>query len=232
MDAHRTSHPPTKPRARSGARGSVVAFPRQKAAPPGPPLPAIPPPDPSFIRDSYASTALAEIVDRSVHAATARFTVGLSPMALMGAYMDWAAHVAFAPGKQAQLAEKAFKKWVRLANYAGRSLIRSDGNEPCIEPLPQDRRFDGEAWRSPPFDVIYQAFLLGQQWWHNATTGVRGVNGATRTWSRSRPGRSSTCGARRTLVHQPRGARAHAAGGRDEPRPRLAEFPSRTGSAR
>jgi len=177
MDAHRTPHSTAKPGgARPGARGALVPFPRQKAAPPRAPLPAIPPPDPSFIRDSYASTALAEIIDRSVHAATARFTVGLSPMALMGAYMDWAAHVAFAPGKQAQLAEKAFKKWVRLANYAGRSLIRSDGNDPCIQPLPQDRRFDGEAWRSPPFDVMYQAFLLGQQWWHNAMTGVRGVN--------------------------------------------------------
>src|SRR6185295_3263117 len=52
-------------------------------------------PDPSFIRDSFSSTALAEIVDRSVHAATARFTAGLSPMMLISAYMDWAAHLGF-----------------------------------------------------------------------------------------------------------------------------------------
>jgi polyhydroxyalkanoate synthase subunit PhaC len=176
MDAHRTSHPPVKARgARAGRRGNVVAFPRQKAPPPAPALPAIPPPDPSFIRDSYASTALAEIIDRSVHAATARFTVGLSPMALAGSYMDWAAHFAFAPGKQLQLAEKAFKKWMRLANYAGRTLLLAEGNEPCIQPLPQDGRFAAAAWRTPPYDVMYQAFLLGQQWWHNAMTGVRGV---------------------------------------------------------
>jgi polyhydroxyalkanoate synthase subunit PhaC len=176
MDAHRSAHPTAKPRAaRSARRGTLVPFPRQKAAPPAMALPAIPPPDPSFIRDSYASTALAEIVDRSVHAATARFTVGLSPMALTGSYMDWAAHLAFAPGKQLQLAEKAFKKWMRLANYAGRSLLSADGNEPCIQPLPQDHRFADAAWRTPPYDVMYQAFLLGQQWWHNAMTGVRGV---------------------------------------------------------
>ena len=42
-------------------------------------------------------------------------------------------------------------------------------------PLPQDRRFTGPAWQSPPYDFIYQAFLLNQQWWHNAMTGVRGV---------------------------------------------------------
>jgi polyhydroxyalkanoate synthase len=138
-------------------------------------LPSMAAPDPSFLRDSYASTALAEIIDRSVHAATARFTTGLSPMALMGAYLDWAAHLSFAPGKQAQLGEKAFKKWMRLANYASRSFWQGGEVEPCIQPLPQDHRFDNEAWRRAPWDIPYQAFLLGQQWWHNAMTGVRGV---------------------------------------------------------
>jgi polyhydroxyalkanoate synthase len=176
MDAHRSIRPAARPRAAPRGGGSLVQFPRPKAAPPKPLLPAIPPPDPSFIRDSYASTALAEIIDRSVHAATARFTVGLSPMALIGAYMDWAAHLAFAPGKQAQLAEKAFKKWMRLANYGSRNLFRADGCDPCIQPLPQDHRFTADAWRDPPYNVMYQTFLLGQQWWHNAMTGVRGVN--------------------------------------------------------
>jgi polyhydroxyalkanoate synthase len=50
------------------------------------------PPGSPFVRDSYASTAWAEIVDRSVHAAAAGFTAALSPMALIGAYMDcWSA---------------------------------------------------------------------------------------------------------------------------------------------
>jgi len=179
MDARRSPRParPTASASTAGkpARGALIAFPRRKSAPPPVALPPLPAPDPSFIRDSYASTALAEIIDRSVHAATARFTVGLSPMALIGAYMDWAAHLAFAPGKQAQLGEKAFKKWVRLANYGSRCALRSDGTEPCIQPLPQDHRFASAAWQQAPFNVMYQAFLLGQQWWHNAMTGVRGV---------------------------------------------------------
>jgi polyhydroxyalkanoate synthase len=45
----------------------------------------------------------------------------------------------------------------------------------CIKPLPQDRRFVGEAWQRWPYNLIYQSFLLQQHWWHNATTGVRGV---------------------------------------------------------
>src|SRR5690606_16085308 len=39
----------------------------------------------------------------------------------------------------------------------------------------QDDRFRGEAWKRPPFNLIQQAFLLQQQWWHNAVTGVPGI---------------------------------------------------------
>ncbi|MGO9359519.1 MAG: hypothetical protein ACLP1D_17955 [Xanthobacteraceae bacterium] len=43
------------------------------------------------------------------------------------------------------------------------------------EPLPQDRRFSGDDWQKWPYNLMYQGFLLNQQWWHNATTGIRGV---------------------------------------------------------
>jgi polyhydroxyalkanoate synthase len=39
-------------------------------------------------RDSYAVTAFADIVDRSLHATAARFTMGLSPAALAESYLD------------------------------------------------------------------------------------------------------------------------------------------------
>jgi polyhydroxyalkanoate synthase len=128
-----------------------------------------------FERDSYASTALGDIIDRSMHALAGRVTLGLSPSSLVGAYMDWAAHLLTAPGKQAQLIQKAAKKSHRLAGYAARCAMKG-GSEPCIEPLPQDKRFVADEWASWPFNLIHQAFLLNQQWWHNATTGVRGVS--------------------------------------------------------
>jgi polyhydroxyalkanoate synthase len=139
-------------------------------------------------RDSYASTALAEIIDRAAHAAIARHTLGLSPIAIGGAYLDWAWHLAFSPGKQVQLAQKAAKKAVRLATYAMRSCACP--TQPCIEPLPQDKRFAAPAWQAWPYNLSYQSFLLAQQWWHNAMTGVRGVSArhqrmaefATRQW--------------------------------------------------
>ncbi len=135
---------------------------------------ATPPPD-AMVRDSYASTALGELIDRALHASVARFTAGLSPAALAEAYLDWAMHLAASPGKQMQLLEKSARKTIRLAHYLGRCAIEGQAATPCILPLPQDRRFVGAAWQTWPYNVFYQSFLLQQQWWHNATTGVRGV---------------------------------------------------------
>lgn len=129
----------------------------------------------TFERDSYASTAFQEILDRSFHAGAARVTAGLSPSALAGAYADWALHLMTSPGKQTQLVEKAVRKAQRLVRYAGRCATEKDAAAPCITPLPQDRRFQGEAWQKWPYNLMYQSFLLNQQWWHNATVGVRGV---------------------------------------------------------
>ena len=107
-----------------------------------------------FERDSYVSTAVQEILDKSVHVAMARVTRGLSPSAMAGAYADWALHLATAPGKQAQLIEKAAKKALRLVNYAGHCAARQDDADRCIEPLPQDRRFRGQAWQKWPYNLM------------------------------------------------------------------------------
>ena len=127
-------------------------------------------------RDSYAVTALADIIDRSLNAAIARGTMGLSPAAMVHAYLDWATHLAGAPGKRLQLIDKAFRKAMRLSHYSAQCAMKGTAADKCIEPLPQDRRFSAEAWQKWPYSFIYQTFLLNQQWWHNATTGVRGVS--------------------------------------------------------
>jgi len=44
-----------------------------------------------------------------------------------------------------------------------------------IRPQLQDRRFAKPEWEDPPFNLLAQAFLLREQWWHKATTSVRGV---------------------------------------------------------
>ena len=126
--------------------------------------------------DAHPVTALGDIIDRSLHAGVARLSGGLSPAALADAYWDWATHFMYAPGKSMQLANKAARKAVRFGTYAYRYAAEGGNVPPCIEPLPQDHRFSGEAWSKWPFNFIYQGFLLQQQWWHNATTGLRGVS--------------------------------------------------------
>jgi len=127
-------------------------------------------------RDFDAMGAVGDLADRLLHSTIARATFGLSPAALAGAYLDWASHLAFSPGKQLQLVAKAADKWTRLQQYAARSAAGASSLKPCVEPLPQDTRFSSPEWQAWPFNVISQAFLLDQQWWHVATTGLRGVN--------------------------------------------------------
>jgi len=128
-------------------------------------------------KDSYSSTALFELADRSIDAMLGRYSFGLSPAALLDLYMDWSMGLAFAPGKRAQLVDKWARKNAKFMGYAAR--YASNQNEcPCIDPLPQDHRFRGSAWQKPPHNFIYQAFLLNQQWWHNATTGIKGTTPA------------------------------------------------------
>jgi len=125
--------------------------------------------------DFDAPALMALEADRMVHAYAARATAGLSPAALALAFGDWAMHLAAAPGKHTELARKAARKWLRYVNYLGRAAL--GGECPgCIEPLPQDSRFAAPAWHTWPFNAIQQGFLLWQQWWWNATTGVRGVS--------------------------------------------------------
>jgi len=114
-------------------------------------------------------------IDRFLHANESRLTAGLSPSSAMLAYLDWAVHLANSPGKQGELIQKALRKSVKFAAYLER-LVSGKDEGPCIEPLPQDHRFRAPDWQQLPFDAWYQAFLLIQQWWHNATVGIEGVS--------------------------------------------------------
>ena len=117
---------------------------------------------------------IAEITDRVLHAAQGKLTLSLSPTAILMAYADWALHLANAPGRRATLAAEAACQWLRLIDAAWRSI--ADDCRPVVAPLANDHRFIDPAWGDPPFSVIYQAFLLSEQWWNSAATGLRGVS--------------------------------------------------------
>ncbi len=114
------------------------------------------------------------MIDRSFHATLARFTGGLSPAALALAFADWQLHLLAAPGKRTALAGEAIQHALQFAE----ALVP---NHPTfqpwsqIKPPPQDRRFVDADWELPSFNLLAQAFLLGEQWWHSATTDIRGL---------------------------------------------------------
>ena len=116
-------------------------------------------------------------LDLLLNAWLGKFTGGISPAALGNAYADWLSHLALAPSKQLTLLQEAWKKIARWQQYVLQSAQSGGaGAPPCIAPLPQDRRFEDPAWQRWPYNLAYQGFLLQQQWWHRATTGVRGVS--------------------------------------------------------
>jgi len=161
--ADRPTHGTQKP---SGLPANVTVLPTRAAPPP-------PRQDPSEspTMGLYAFRSM----DRAMTANLGRLTGGISPSVIMLAYLDWLSHIAIAPGKQARLAEKALRKFHRLGLYLSQAA-RDPDTQPCITPLPQDRRFRHPGWRQWPFNLIYQSFLLQQQWWDNATSSIRGLS--------------------------------------------------------
>jgi polyhydroxyalkanoate synthase len=113
--------------------------------------------------------------DRAFHAMLARFTGGISPVALLLAHIDWASHLAAAPQRQMEISQDALRSSRQFFEAALRYFSPGQGPWSLIKPQPQDRRFANPEWETPPFNLLAQAFLLKEQWWHNATTGVRGV---------------------------------------------------------
>ncbi len=125
-------------------------------------------------KSSPTQEEIADIIDRSIHATIAHFTKGLSPGTLSNAYWDWASHLMINQGKQMQLAQMAMDNWTTLYNNFWQAGIWNQPNGDASDV--KDKRFRHEAWQRYPFNLYYQSFLLGQDWWKHATSDVRGVS--------------------------------------------------------
>jgi len=113
-------------------------------------------------------TAHADFLDRMARMAIGKTTGGMAPSTLWSAMADWAVHLGTAPGKQAMLTEKAL---------SAPGILAARMMEPDVTlPVKDDRRFASELWDRPPFSVLRDSFLLTEDWWQTATTGVRGMS--------------------------------------------------------
>ncbi|MGZ5781586.1 MAG: PHA/PHB synthase family protein, partial [Burkholderiaceae bacterium] len=117
-------------------------------------------------------------VDLTFNASLGKLTGNVSPAALANAYFDWLVHLDLSPSKQQKLIQTGWQKYLRWIRYTAEAAARvgsKEQPEPCVEPLPQDKRFTEPQWQRWPFNALSQGFLLSQQWWHRATTGIHGV---------------------------------------------------------
>jgi polyhydroxyalkanoate synthase subunit PhaC len=83
---------------------------------------------------------------------------------------DWLAHLAINPDKQVELAKESVQLFQQILGFG------MPTDQSGLAPSRPDRRFAHPGWQRWPFKVLSQSFLLTQQWWHGATTGVPGVS--------------------------------------------------------
>jgi polyhydroxyalkanoate synthase subunit PhaC len=113
-------------------------------------------------------------LDRNAMASLARFTCGLSPHAMVDAWSDWAMHLARAPGRQLELAERAQADWLKLTRFALDGLYGKPAEKP-FKPGPHDTRWSHVGWDKAPFAHWQQGFLAVQDWWQTATAELPGL---------------------------------------------------------
>ena len=113
-------------------------------------------------------------IDSFISARQAKFTMNLSPVTLLLAFLDWSINLANSPGTQFRIMEDLFEKSSNYWDYVFRTLLSTDGKPE--EPVATDSRFEAEEWQEQPYRFMFQAFLLSEQWWQNATAGIPGVS--------------------------------------------------------
>jgi polyhydroxyalkanoate synthase subunit PhaC len=116
---------------------------------------------PTLTTTDSQSFAAVRVLDKVREAALGVPTLGMSPESLLLAWIDWAIHLAGAPGKRAELTLRLMQA---MAGYAAQDQSTAP-----------DPRFATPAWQKPPFRQAAQTFLLWQDWWRHATRDVPGT---------------------------------------------------------
>ena len=116
-----------------------------------------------------------DTLDRALRASMARLTAGVSLNSASTAWADWLSHLSRAPGRQAELAEKAAQNAWKLA-FSAMGPASPLGAQSGFEPEADDHRFDHPAWDHAPFNAWKQSFLAMEDWWAEATQEVRGMH--------------------------------------------------------
>ncbi len=132
-------------------------------------------PAPVHNRPPPASNERFQNLDRAARASLGRVTGGVSPNAMAASWFDWMSHLARAPGRQIELAQRASQNTARVMRYAARKAM---GENPAAPFAPQenDHRFEAPEWREQPFDLLAQSYFAVEDFWRLAASQVRGMS--------------------------------------------------------
>ncbi|WP_323784470.1 PHA/PHB synthase family protein [Thalassovita sp.] len=155
----------------SAAKPNVVKLPDPEAA--KPPVAQIKSQVPPGTAQPSPTPHPHDALDRSLRAAMSKLTSGLSPYAASEAWVDWAVHLATAPGRQMELLDHAQKNMFKLASFSAEQFSQTP--KLPFKPKATDHRFTDPSWSKPPFSMLQQSFLSVQDWWDHATNDVPGA---------------------------------------------------------
>lgn len=123
-------------------------------------------------------------LDMALQNHIAKLTGGISPASVSLAWMDWAMHLATAPGKQLDLIGMWQQQAAEWPAFLRNNLAQmttpatpsaNPGAAPAADSAIPDNRFSHPGWAQWPFNAMSKAFLQTQDFWQSATTGIRGV---------------------------------------------------------
>lgn len=129
---------------------------RPAAAAPSPPEPAA----------AGAASALTTF-DRSLRALASRASGGASTYSMAAAWLDWAWHMAIAPGRRMEIALEAAREVARLQQAVVAGGPTGEG--------PADHRFADPDWQKEPFRAWRDGFLAAERIAAKATEPVPGM---------------------------------------------------------
>lgn len=122
----------------------------------------------SSVADAFA---VVRTFDRLREASLAKVTFGISPESVLLAWIDWAVHLAGAPGKRLEL----LLQFIQTVTVHLGDVPKVDEPLKAPKSMGADPRFSKSGWQRVPYRQWAWMFLLGEEWWRNSTHEVPGI---------------------------------------------------------
>lgn len=124
---------------------------------------------PCYLDGDQAGTNTLDLMYQS---ALAKLTGGLSPTSLSVAMQEWLLQLAMSPGHRVELLALLRRQASEWGPFMASALSSGTGQ---VSVSDSDSRFNRPEWSHWPYNAFAKSFLQTQEFWQQATTGIRGV---------------------------------------------------------